>query len=123
MDPSRIDRVANYAARHAARSVVAAGLARECEVQLTYSVGETGPTDVQVDTYGSGVIPDAVMTDRLRHHLPLDLPSIQARFGLWDLPGAHNGSFYEGLATYGHMGRHDLSAPWEDVGETGWLTD
>jgi len=122
-DPSRIDRVANYAARHAARSVVAAGLARECEVQLTYSVGETGPTDVQVDTYGSGVIPDAVMTDRLRHHLPLDLPSIQARFGLWDLPGAHNGSFYEGLATYGHMGRHDLSAPWEDVGETGWLTD
>jgi S-adenosylmethionine synthetase len=122
-DPSRIDRVANYAARHAARCVTEAGLARECEVQLTYSAGEAGPTDVQLDTYGSGSLPDPELAARLRDRLPLDLSSIQRRFGLWELPELHGGSFYERLATYGHMGRADLSAPWEEVGDTAWLTD
>jgi S-adenosylmethionine synthetase len=122
-DPSRIDRVANYAARHAARCVTAAGLAWECEVQLTYSAGATGPTDVQLDTYGSGTVPDVEIAGRLRDRLPLDLRSIQDRFALWDLPEQHGGSFYERLATYGHMGRPDLSAPWEEVDDTGWLAD
>jgi S-adenosylmethionine synthetase len=114
--------VGNYAARHAALCVIRAGLARECEVQLTYSTGTTGPSDLQVDTYGSGLLPDREIAARLRERLPLDLPAIQARFGAWDLPERHGGSFYERLATYGHMGRTDLAAPWEEVGDTGWLT-
>jgi S-adenosylmethionine synthetase len=92
-------------------------------VQLTYSAGATGPTDVQLDTYGSGTVPDVEIAGRLRDRLPLDLRSIQDRFALWDLPEQHGGSFYERLATYGHMGRPDLSAPWEEVGDTGWLAD
>lgn len=122
-DPSRIDRVANYAARHAALCVTEAGLARECEVQVTYSTGERGPLDLQVDTYGSGLLPDREIAARLRTRLPLDLGSIQERFAMWDLPARNGGSFFERLATYGHMGRGDLAAPWEVVGDTGWLTD
>jgi S-adenosylmethionine synthetase len=121
-DPSRIDRVANYAARHAARMVVAAGLAQECEVQLTFSLGDVGPSDLQVDTHGTGVVPESEISRRLSRGLAFDLHAIQERFGLWALPETHDGSFYRKLSIYGHMGRSDLGAPWEDVGDVSWLT-
>ncbi|MGD2113899.1 MAG: methionine adenosyltransferase [Acidobacteriota bacterium] len=112
-DPSRIDRVGAYAARHAAKNVVAAGLAEECEVLLSYSIGRSKPVSVQVETFGTGVIPD----ERIRRAV-LDLfdfrpAAIVRRFGLRSLAGAHADGFYRRLAVYGHMGREELDPPWE----------
>jgi S-adenosylmethionine synthetase len=114
-DPSRIDRIANYAARHAARNVLAAGLAREVEVQLSYVIGDEGPVSVEVDTYGSGALPDAAISARLREKLDFRVTAIAERMDLWALPGRRDGRFYRDLAVYGHMGRDDLAAPWEDT--------
>lgn len=114
-DPSRIDRIAAYAARQAARAVVTAGLAGECEVQLSYIVGDEGPASVEVDSYGSGAVSDDRISERLREVMDFRVGAIVESMGLWDLPGVRNGRFYRDLATYGHMGRDDLSAPWEDM--------
>lgn len=114
-DPSRIDRIASYAARQAARTVVAAGLARECEVQLSYIVGDDHPASVEIDTYQSGRIDDAAMSRRVRELFDFRVDAIAERMGLWELPAARGGRFYRDLACYGHMGRDDLSPPWEDV--------
>jgi S-adenosylmethionine synthetase len=114
-DPSRVDRIANYAARHAARNVLAAGLAREVEVQLSYVIGDEAPVSVEVDTYGSGAVPDAAISTRLRDKLDFRVAAIAERMDLWALPGLRDGSFYRDLAVYGQMGRDDLAAPWEDV--------
>lgn len=114
-DPSRIDRIANYAARHAARNVLAAGLAREVEVQLSYVIGDEGPVSVEVDTYGSGAVPDAAISARLRDKLDFRVAAIAERMDLWSLPGLRDGRFYRDLAVYGHMGRDELAAPWEDT--------
>lgn len=114
-DPSRIDRIAVYAARQAARAVVAAGLARECEVQLSYVVGDEAPATLEVDTYGSGSVADATVSRRLRGAADFRVGAIAERMGLWDLPGARGGRFYRDLARYGQIGRDELGAPWEDV--------
>lgn len=120
-DPSRIDRIANYAARHAARNVVAAGLAREVEVQLSYVIGDAAPVSVEVDTYGSGAMPDAAISARLREKVDFRVAAIAERMDLWALPGLRDGRFYRDLAVYGHMGRDDLAAPWEDMALSGVL--
>jgi S-adenosylmethionine synthetase len=112
-DPSRIDRTAAYAARHAARGIVAAGLARECEVQLTYVPGEAAPSDIEVDSHGTGALPDAEIRARLRRAADFRVAAIAERFGLWDLPGAQDGRFYRRLACYGQVGRPELSLPWD----------
>ncbi|RBI84057.1 methionine adenosyltransferase [Rhodosalinus halophilus] len=114
-DPSRIDRIAAYAARQAARAVVAAGLARECEAQLSYIVGDEAPATVEVDTYGSGRESDETLSRRLGELCDFRVGAIAERMGLWDLPGARGGHFYRDLARYGHMGRDALSPPWEEV--------
>ncbi|WP_371036376.1 MULTISPECIES: methionine adenosyltransferase domain-containing protein [unclassified Rhodosalinus] len=114
-DPSRVDRIAAYAARHAARAVTAAGLARECEVQLSYMPGDSAPHDLEVDSHGSGALPDAEIARRLARAIDFRVGAIQERFGLWELPGRHDGSFYQRLAAHGHMGRERLGAPWEDT--------
>lgn len=114
-DPSRIDRIASYAARQAARCVVAAGLARECEVQLSYIVGDQHPASVEVDTYQSKGVDDAGISRRLRDIFDFRVGAIAERMGLWDLPAARGGRFYRDLACYGHMGRDELTPPWEDV--------
>ena len=114
-DPSRIDRIAAYAARQAARCVVAAGLARECELQLSYVIGDEAPVTVEVDSYGSGTVADATISARVAQVFDLRVGAIAERLGLWDLPAARDGRFYRSLACYGHMGREDLSAPWEDL--------
>ncbi|MFP4270973.1 MAG: methionine adenosyltransferase domain-containing protein [Alphaproteobacteria bacterium] len=116
-DPSRIDRIAAYAARQAARAVVAAGLAEECEAQLSYIVGDAAPVTVEVDTHGSGRTEDATLSRRLREVCDFRVGAIAERMGLWTLPAERGGRFYRDLAHYGHMGRDDLAPPWEDVDE------
>jgi S-adenosylmethionine synthetase len=112
-DPSRIDRIADYAARHAACGIVSAGLARECEVQLSYVPGQEDAYDVEVDTYGSGALPDADICKRLREVADLRVAAIAERFRLWDLPKERGGAFYRHLAVYGQVGRDDMETPWD----------
>jgi S-adenosylmethionine synthetase len=121
-DPSRVDRIAAYAARHAARAVTAAGLARECEVQLSYIPGDSAPYDVEVDSYGSGALPDAEISRRLAAAIDFRVGAIQERFALWELPERHGGSFYRRLAAHGHMGREALAPPWENTEAAGALS-
>jgi S-adenosylmethionine synthetase len=112
-DPTRIDRVGAYAARYAAKNVVAAGLATECEVQLSYSIGLSRPVSVQVETFGSGVVADDEIAALLLRHCDFRLASILKQFNLRFLPAASKSGFYRRLATYGHVGRLDLPLPWE----------
>lgn len=112
-DPTRIDRVGAYAARHAARTVVAANLAEECEVQLSYTLGQTQPVSIQVETFGTGNIEDSEIERRLEEKFDFRLGGIIRKFRLRELPRAHKSGFYQKLAAYGHFGRMDLTLPWE----------
>ncbi len=112
-DPGRIDRVGAYAARHAAKNVVAAGLASMCEVQLSYSIGQSRPVSVQVDTHHSGTLDDAEIAARIARVFDFRPAGIVRRFNLRHLPRLHKGGFYRRLAAYGQVGRMDLGLPWE----------
>jgi S-adenosylmethionine synthetase len=112
-DPLRIDRVGAYAARYAAKNVVAGGLADQCEVLLSYSIGLSGPVSVQIETMGTGKIPDEEIRDLVARHFDFRLGAIIKRFGLRKLPQRSKGGFYRKLAAYGHFGRTDLKLPWE----------
>jgi len=112
-DPSRIDRVGSYAARHAARNVVAAGLAERCEVQLCYSIGLAHPVSIVASSRGTGRLSDAELTTRVTRVFDFRPAAIVRRFGLRDLPSRHEGTFYRHLASYGQVGRSDLALPWE----------
>ncbi len=118
-DPIRIDRVGAYAARYAAKNVVAAGLADECEVQLSYSIGISRPVSIQVETFGTGKIPDEEITQLLEKHFDFRLAGIIKEFNLRFLPSMHKGGFYRKLAVYGHVGRNDLELPWEKIDKVG----
>jgi S-adenosylmethionine synthetase len=122
-DPSRIDRVGAYAARHAAKNVVAAGLAEECEVLLSYSIGRSKPVSVQVETFGTGVIPDERIRRAVLELFDFRPAAIVRRFGLRSLAGAHADGFYRRLAVYGHMGREELDPPWERTAVADELRD
>ncbi|HWP49552.1 MAG TPA: methionine adenosyltransferase [Candidatus Limnocylindrales bacterium] len=112
-DPMRIDRIGAYVARYAAKNVVAAGLASECEVQLSYSIGLSRPVSVQVETFGTGKIPDEEIMTRIQKHFDFRLAGIIKQFNLRFLPATVKGGFYRKLAAYGHVGRMDLGLPWE----------
>jgi S-adenosylmethionine synthetase len=112
-DPMRIDRVGAYMARYAAKNAVAAGLAAECEVQLSYSIGSAGPVSLRVRTFGTGKIPDAEIASRLQNTFDFRIGAIVRDLRLRHLPAEHPEGFYRRLATYGHMGRADLDVPWE----------
>jgi len=114
-DPARIDRVAVYAAHHAARAVVLAGLAGDCEVQLSYAPGDAGPLGVEVDSFDTGRIPDGAIAERLATRLDFSLGGICRRFALWEQPARHGGRFYADLAAHGHLGREDRALPWDDA--------
>jgi len=111
-DPLRIDRVGAYAARYAAKNVVASGLAGECEVQLSYSIGSAAPVSLRVRTFGSAEISDKEIAERLQKVMDFRLGAIVRDLRLKKLPAEKDG-FYRKLAVYGHMGRADLKAPWE----------
>lgn len=112
-DPGRIDRVGVYAARHAARNVVAAGLAHECEVLLAYAIGQTRPVSVQVDTRGTGRLADEEIRRRILRVFDFRPAAIVRDYRLRTLPSRTPGGFYRELACYGQLGRGELAAPWE----------
>lgn len=112
-DPLRIDRIGAYAARYAAKNVVAAGLAEECEVQLSYSIGLSRPVSIQVETFGTGKIGDEKIAELIERHFDFRLVGIIRQFNLRHLPSIIKGGFYRKLAAYGHVGRMDIGLPWE----------
>jgi S-adenosylmethionine synthetase len=120
-DPSRIDRVGAYAARHAAKNIVAARLAEACEVQLSYCIGRPGPVSTQVETFGSGKMPDEELARLLERHFDFRLGGIIRKFNLRYLPSMTRGGFYRRLAIHGHMGRTDVPLPWEEFNKVSVL--
>ena len=105
-DPTKVDRSAAYAARHAAKNVVAAGLARQCEIALAYAIGVAKPVSFQVNTRGTGVIPDAEIARLVEKVFDMRPDAIIKRLDL-------RRPIYRQTAAYGHFGRTDLDLPWE----------
>jgi S-adenosylmethionine synthetase len=113
-DPSRIDRSGAYAARHAAKQVVAAGLAERCEVHLAYSIGVARPVSLSVNTFGTGSVADDAVAAALERALDFRPGAIVRRLDLRKAPRrAGVAGFYRRLAVYGHFGRPELDLPWE----------
>lgn len=112
-DPSRIDRAGAYAARYAAKNVVAAGLAAECEIMISYSLGFSRPVSLQVYTFDTGKIPEERIRDLINEHFDFRLGSILREFGLRHIPSERPDGFYQYLAAFGHFGRGDMELPWE----------
>jgi S-adenosylmethionine synthetase len=112
-DPMRIDRVGAYAARYAAKNVVAAGLADECEIQLSYSIGLARPVSIQVETFGTGTLSDDEIAQRIEANFDFRLGGIIRQFNLRHMSSALKGGFYRKLAAYGQVGRMDMGLPWE----------
>ncbi|HEY5996509.1 MAG TPA: methionine adenosyltransferase [Candidatus Deferrimicrobiaceae bacterium] len=107
-DPTKVDRSGAYAARHAARNVVAAGLARRIEIQVAYAIGVARPVSVFVDTFGTGRLSDDAIGRLVEKHFDLRPAAIIERFDL-------RRPIYRQTAAYGHFGRPDLDLPWERV--------
>ena len=105
-DPTKVDRSAAYAARWVAKNVVAAGLAKKCEVQLAYAIGVAHPVSVMVDTFGTGVVSEAVLAEAVNKVFDLRPAAIIKALDL-------RKPIYRQLAAYGHMGREDLGVNWE----------
>jgi len=115
-DPSRIERAGAYAARHAAKNIVAAGLAERCEVHLAYAAGQAEPLSLSVETFGTGWLVDEKLARRLAQLMDFRPAAIVRRFGLRTAPQRSGpAGFYLPLATYGHFGRADLDLPWEAI--------
>ena len=114
-DPLRIDRVGAYAARYAAKNVVAAKLATECEVVLSYTVGAAQPVSVRVRTFGTGQIDSDDLHRRVTDVFDFRVGAIVRDLGLRDLPAQHKHGFYQQLAVYGQMGRTKPKTPWENT--------
>ena len=105
-DPSKVDRSAAYAARWVAKNIVAAGLARRCEVELAYAIGVAEPVSVLVDTQGTGKVTDEALEAAVRKVFDLRPAAIIRELDL-------RRPIYRQTAAYGHMGREDLGLPWE----------
>jgi len=114
-DPTKVDRSAAYAARSVAKALVAAGLARKAEVQLSYAIGVARPVSILVESFGTGKLADADLTALVQEHFDLRPGAIIETFGLRNLPQQRGGRFYQDVAAYGHFGRSDLNLPWEEV--------
>src|SRR5262249_452685 len=113
-DPSRIDRVGAYAARYAAKNIVAAGLADRCEVHFAYMIGQARPLSIAVNTFNSGRRDEHEIVARLKDVLDLRPAAIVQRFALRAEPAQRGRrGFYRPLAVYGHFGRPELDLPWE----------
>ncbi len=107
-DCTKVDRSAAYMARLVAKCVVAAGLARRCEVQVAYAIGYPEPVSVLLDTFGTGTVPDAEMAESIQAHFDLSPQGIVQDLEL-------RRPIYRPTAAYGHFGRSDLTLPWEDL--------
>ncbi|MFL0755791.1 MAG: methionine adenosyltransferase domain-containing protein, partial [Prochlorococcus sp.] len=114
-DPTKVDRSAAYAARFVAKCLVAAGLAKRAEVQLSYAIGVAKPVSILVESFGTGKVTNAELTALVQEHFDLRPGAIIEQFKLRQLPQQRGGRFYQDTAAYGHFGRPDLNLPWEDV--------
>lgn len=105
-DPTKVDRSASYAARYVAKNIVAAGLARKCEIQVAYAIGVAKPVSIMVDTFGTGKVADDVITKLVEKHFDLRPAAIIRDLDL-------RKPIYRKVAAYGHFGRTDLDLSWE----------
>lgn len=107
-DPTKVDRSAAYAARYVAKNIVAAGLARKCEVQVAYAIGVARPVSISVDTYGTGKLPEEQIVALIQKHFDLRPAAIIRDLHLRQ-------PIYRQTAAYGHFGRTDVELPWEQT--------
>ena len=107
-DPTKVDRSGAYAARWVAKNIVAAGMAKRCEVQIAYAIGKSEPVSVTVDTFGTGVISDSRIEAAVKAVFDLTPAGIIRELKL-------NRPIYSRLACYGHFGRTELELPWEEI--------
>ena len=105
-DPTKVDRSSSYAARHVAKNIVAAGLARRVEVQLAYAIGVARPISTMVETFGTAVVPEEQIVKLIEGHFDLRPAAIIENLNL-------RRPIYQATASYGHFGRSDIDAPWE----------
>ena len=98
-----------------AKCLVAAGLAERAEVQLSYAIGVAKPVSILVESFGTSALANDALTALVQDHFDLRPGAIIKTFGLRNLPQQRGGRFYQDTAAYGHFGRNDLNAPWEDV--------
>ncbi len=105
-DPSKVDRSAAYAARYVAKNIVAAGLAKRCEIQLAYAIGVAQPVSILVDTFGTGKLADDKIAELVKKNFSLSPNGIIRSLDLLR-------PIYKQTAAYGHMGRTDVDLPWE----------
>ena len=107
-DCTKVDRSAAYAARYVAKNIVAAGLAKKCEIQLSYAIGVAHPTSIMVDTFGTGVLEDDKQVEIIRENFDLRPAGIIQMLDL-------RRPIYKQTAAYGHFGRTDIDLPWEKL--------
>ena len=110
-DPTKVDRSACYAARHAAKNVVASGLADKCEIQLAYAIGVAKPVSIMVDTFGTGKLSDEEIASIVDKHFDFRPAAIIKNLDL-------RRPIYRQTAAYGHFGRTDIDLPWERLDKT-----
>ena len=115
-DPTKVDRSAAYAARWVAINIVAAGLAKRCEIQLAYAIGVAKPVSVMVDSFGTGIVDDEIIVKAVKEVFDLRPNSIIKALDL-------RKPIYKQLSAYGHMGREDLNVNWEKTDMTDKLLD
>ncbi len=115
-DPTKVDRSAAYAARYVAKNIVAAGLAKKCEIQLAYAIGVAKPVSVMVDTFGTGVLKDSELGDIVNEVFDLRPAAIIDNLKL-------RNPIYKQLAAYGHVGRTDCDVMWEKTDKIKFLKE
>ena len=104
--PSKVDRSAAYAGRYVAKNIVAAGLAKRCEIQVSYAIGVSEPTSISINTFGTGTVPDSTIVQLIREHFDLRAGGLVAMLDL-------KRPIYRKTASYGHFGREEPEFTWE----------
>ena len=115
-DPTKVDRSAAYAARYVAKNIVAAGLAKQCEVQLAYAIGVVEPVSISINTFDTGKVSEARLVEAVRKHFDLRPAGIIKMLDLKQ-------PIYKQTAAYGHFGRTDVLLPWEKLDKVNLLKD
>ena len=115
-DPTKVDRSATYAARYAAKNIVAAGLADKCEIQLAYAIGVAKPVSILVDTFGTGKLDDEKIAELVEKNFDLRPAAIIRDLNL-------RRPIYRQTAAYGHFGRTDVDLPWEHTDKAAALKE
>ena len=110
-DPTKVDRSAAYAARYIAKNIVASGLSKQCEIQLSYAIGVADPVSISVNTFGTGQLEDYKIAEAIRKEFKLTPDGIIEMLDL-------QRPIYKQTASYGHFGRHDIDLPWEKIDKT-----